>query len=211
VFINGERIVYYYKDNVSNTLGQLRRGTNGTGAINHYIGNVVYDAGQNQTVIQSDNYLWYPGLTATGTVNLSATSNLMIGTGTAFTTELTVGANVFVSDGRYIGQVSRINSDTSARVISPVGFNANTVSFEYAANITKTTTSSNTFTFYSNTGYVRSNLWYSRSNAAITTEDNDILTTESGNILIIDGEYPTNGSGLFNSNTIQVNFLKQGL
>lgn len=211
VFINGERIVYYYKDNTTNTLGQLRRGTNGTGAINHYTGNIVYDAGQNQTIIQSENYIWYPGLTGSGTVNVTATSNLVTGTGTIFTSQLNIGANIFVSDGRYIGQVNRIISDTSARVISAVGFNANSVSFEYAANITKTTTSSNTFTFYSNTGYIRSNLWYSRSNAAITTEDGDILTTESGNVLIIDGEYPTNGSGLFNSNTIQVNFLKQGI
>jgi hypothetical protein len=188
VFINGERIVYYYKDNITNTLGQLRRGTNGTGAKQHFVGNTVYDASQNQLVIQSDNYVWYPGIVANGTINVSAFSNTIIGTNTYFQNELTVGANIFLGDGKYVGRVNRIISNTSAQMVTAVGFYANTASFEYAANVTKVTTSGNNYTFYSNTGYIRSNIWYTGANSNVTNEQ-----------------------GLFNSNTIQVQFLKQGL
>ena len=46
VFINGERITFYVLDIVNNRLGQLRRGTNGTGApLVHAAGLRVYDGG----------------------------------------------------------------------------------------------------------------------------------------------------------------------
>ena len=211
IFINGERIVYYYKNNENNVLGQLRRGTNGTGAKVHYVGNIVYDASQNQQIIQSSNYVWYPGIVKSGTINVAANSTSIIGTGTTFTTDLTVGANIFVADGRYVGKVSSILSDTTARVIEPINFYANTVVYEVSSNVALDTTDGNTYIFDSNIGYIRSNLWYDRANASIMTEEGQVIATESGNILLIDGEYQTNGYGLFNSNSIQIQFLKQGL
>lgn len=211
IFINGERIVYYYKNNDNNVLGQLRRGTNGTGAIAHYTGNLVYDASQNQQIIQSSNYIWYPGVVKSGTINVSASSRTIIGTGTIFSNELTIGANIFVADGRYVGTVTSIVNNTTARVSETVKFNANLVAFEVSSNVTLETTSGNTYTFDSNIGYIRSNLWYDRSNASIMTEDAEIITTESNDSILVDGEYQTNGYGLFNSNSIQVQFLKQGL
>jgi hypothetical protein len=188
IFINGERIVYYYKNNDTNTLGQLRRGTNGTGAVTHYTGNVVYDGSQNQIVIQSDNSIWYPGINGNGTINVSAFSNTVIGTGTYFVSDLEIGSNIFLQDGRYIGKVSRVTSNTVASVISPIGFYANTVSYQISANVLVLTTSGDYANLYADTGYIRSNLWYTPN-----------LSTA------------TNGGGLFNSNTIQAEFLKQGL
>jgi hypothetical protein len=188
IFINGERIVYYYKNNNTNILGQLRRGTNGTGSIPHYIGNIVYDGSQNQVVIQSDNYIWYPGINGNGTINVSAFSNTIVGTGTYFESELEIGANIFLNDGRYIGRVSRINSNIRASVINTVGFYANAVSYQVSSNVTVITTSGNTANLNADVGYIRSNLWYTPN---VSTA--------------------TNGGGLFNSNTIQVEFLKQGL
>ena len=56
VFIGGERITYYTKNDATNTLGQIRRGTAGTGAENHLIGETVVDASQLQLVPYSANY-----------------------------------------------------------------------------------------------------------------------------------------------------------
>jgi hypothetical protein len=188
VFINGERIVYYFKDNTTNTLSQLRRGTNGTGAVPHYTGNIVYDGSQNQVVIQSENYIWYPGINGNGTINVSAFSNTIVGTGTYFASELSIGSNVFLNDGRYVGRVSRIRSNTNVAVINNVGFYANAASYQISSNVTVISTSGNTANLNADTAYIRSNLWYTPN-----------LSTA------------TNGGGLFNSNTIQAEFLKQGL
>lgn len=57
VFINGERITYYTKDDNTNILGQIRRGTAGTGALNHVAGEAVTSGGTDQVVPQSANYL----------------------------------------------------------------------------------------------------------------------------------------------------------
>jgi len=53
VYINGERITYYTKNDGTNTLGQLRRGTLGTGANVHYAGDTVMSGSINQTVPDS--------------------------------------------------------------------------------------------------------------------------------------------------------------
>ena len=62
VFIDGERITYYTKDDNTNTLGQLRRGTAGTGAIAHTAGEIITDGSQVQLVPYSDNYTWTPNV-----------------------------------------------------------------------------------------------------------------------------------------------------
>jgi hypothetical protein len=221
-------------------LSQLRRGTQGTGARAHFIGNIVYDASQNQLILQSDNYIWYPGITANGTITVTYGSTEIAGYGTDFLQSLSIGSNVFLADGRFIGTVSNIGSNTSATVENPIIFKTtvtpaevqiwepgqsyvvgdivfygnsyfvtsnnfvsgstfsginlvnapvvSNVAFTISADVTKTTTSGNSFTFYSNTGYIRSNLWYNTGNVTAT-----------------------DGLGLFNSNSIQVQFMKQGL
>jgi hypothetical protein len=51
IYINKERITYYTVDRVNNVLGQIRRGTGGTGAvITHAAGSRVVDAGQDQRI-----------------------------------------------------------------------------------------------------------------------------------------------------------------
>jgi hypothetical protein len=192
VFINGERIVYYAKDNTANTLSQLRRGTSGTGARTHSAGDTVIDGSQSQLIIDSSVREWYAGNVGTGTINVAANSTTINGTGTLFTTELTEGGNIFLSDGRYVGIISSITTDTEAIVSETPVINAIDSTFEYSADVVLTTTStnlsSNTYTFYSNTGYLRSNLWYASGSGTAT-----------------------NGGGLFTSNTIQAQFLKEGI
>jgi hypothetical protein len=56
VFIGGERITYFAKDNGTNTLSQIRRGTAGTAAFNHIIGQPVEATGVGQLVPLSENY-----------------------------------------------------------------------------------------------------------------------------------------------------------
>jgi hypothetical protein len=51
VFINKERITYFTRDLGENSLGQIMRGTLGTGAVNsHPAGTDVIDAGATQTI-----------------------------------------------------------------------------------------------------------------------------------------------------------------
>ena len=62
IFINGERITYYTKDDSTNILGQIRRGTAGTGAVAHTIGASITDGSQSQLVPYSDNYTYTPNI-----------------------------------------------------------------------------------------------------------------------------------------------------
>ena len=64
VFINGERIVYYTKN--GNVLGQLRRGTLGTGAkLNHATGSRVVDSSAVTQIPNAGNVTWYDAGTNT--------------------------------------------------------------------------------------------------------------------------------------------------
>ena len=55
IFIGGERIEYFTKDDFNNRLGQLRRGTLGTGVRDLYsIGTAVVDAGRKQTIFTNE-------------------------------------------------------------------------------------------------------------------------------------------------------------
>jgi hypothetical protein len=59
IFINGERIIYWAKNNTTNTLTQIRRSTAGTGApAVHLKGSVLEDGSVNMYVPQGDA-LWY--------------------------------------------------------------------------------------------------------------------------------------------------------
>ena len=56
IYIGAERITYYTRDTVNNTLGRLRRSTGGTGAKNlHEVGAVVVDGGADQTIPGTSN------------------------------------------------------------------------------------------------------------------------------------------------------------
>jgi hypothetical protein len=200
VYINGERIVYYSKNNSANTLGQLRRGTAGTAIVNHYVGDLVLDGGQTQHVLESGNYTWTPnvadpGVTTryTGNVTVSTASNVVAGNGSLFNIEFKTGTSIYTNSGDFIGNIGNVISNVSATLTSNSAI-----------------TSSNTsivslYTFQADVPYIRTNLWYTPDSYALIDDAGvtlDILT-ESGN--------PTNGLGLFNANTIQVAFLKQGL
>jgi hypothetical protein len=58
IFIDGERIVYYTKS--GNTLGQIRRGVNGTGAkLKHNRGDRVIDASMRTQIPDAETAVWY--------------------------------------------------------------------------------------------------------------------------------------------------------
>jgi hypothetical protein len=64
VFINSERIVYYTKN--GNVLGQLRRGTLGTGAkLNHAAGSRVVDSSTATHIPNASSVTWYDAGTST--------------------------------------------------------------------------------------------------------------------------------------------------
>jgi hypothetical protein len=60
VTINGERIIYFGKNDATNTLTNLIRGAYGTGANLHASGSTVIDSSYTQIVPMSSNYTWTP-------------------------------------------------------------------------------------------------------------------------------------------------------
>ena len=66
IFINGERITYYTVDLVNNVLGQIRRGTQGTGSANLILsGTKVFDGSQGQVLPGTLSNVWSSTFTAT--------------------------------------------------------------------------------------------------------------------------------------------------
>lgn len=62
VTINGERIIYFSKDDNTNTLSNIIRGAYGTGANAHSIGSTIIDSSYTQIVPMSSNYIWTPNV-----------------------------------------------------------------------------------------------------------------------------------------------------
>lgn len=60
VVINGERIIYLEKNDATNTLSRLIRGSYGTGANSHQSGSEVVDAGYDQIIPYGQTYTWTP-------------------------------------------------------------------------------------------------------------------------------------------------------
>jgi hypothetical protein len=110
VFIGGERITYYTKNDTTNTLGQIRRGTAGTGAKNHLIGDTVTDASQNQLVPYSNNY--------SEVVNANVDVSLVTTSGSVYT---------FAANVPYIKSVLWYNSGSAPTTLIAEPFVANTV------------------------------------------------------------------------------------
>ena len=183
VLINGERITYYSKDNDANTITQLRRGTAGTGAQTHTAGDQVVDGSFNQIVYQSSNYNYtYSSNTANITVRYTGTIN------TSLTSNVVTGTStIFTKElnaGNKLYDIGGNLIGTVATVIS-----SNSAVLTANSLVTLSSASFATYTvFASNTTYTRSNLWYTLGTGAAT-----------------------NQAGLFNANTLQASFLREGL
>ena len=114
IYINGERITYYQRFLANSTLGQIRRGTGGTGATEHLVGSSVVDASPLQVVPQSAP-IGYSFLVNTTVQTTSAnTTPNAIGTYTFLTGNIYVRSNLWLSPGlgsqeivaEYVGNVS---------------------------------------------------------------------------------------------------------
>jgi len=79
VTINGERIVYFEKNDTTNTLSRLIRGAYGTGANIHYINAAVIDSSFTEIVPKSSNYTFTPNantvITTAGGANITFAGN----------------------------------------------------------------------------------------------------------------------------------------
>jgi hypothetical protein len=124
VFINGERITYYTRDLITNTLGQIRRGTQGTATpVIQYAGAVVTDGSVDQIV--------------PGTV-----SNVVLSTTTPYTVTstrsyyLSLTESITANVGDVITQTASGASltvagiDSVARVLLVVRNNSNSLTFQ---------------------------------------------------------------------------------
>ena len=91
IYINGERITYWEKDETTNTLRNIRRGTLGTGTKNHTVGDIVYDGSTSQQLPDTTHY------TAT---NLSGVVVTTAGIGYEYVSDLTyIRSNLWLSPG----------------------------------------------------------------------------------------------------------------
>ena len=149
IFIDGERITYYQKFDSNNTLGQIRRGTGGTGARTHTIGTQVIDASLSQVVPQSVDYQW------------QATANAVLQT-TSLGGYTVVAGNTYTRGNLWYG----------------IGTLPIEISTEIYANL---------------------------SSDFIITQNNVSITTEGGGGP--GATSATDGTGLYNSNTLQVLFI----
>jgi len=83
IFIGSERITYWTVDTATNSVGQIRRGTQGTAAQNiHQVGELVHNAGPSQVVPNTVH--------TTDTL----TSNLTVNVGNVYTKTITVGTEL---------------------------------------------------------------------------------------------------------------------
>ena len=80
--VNGERVMYRYRDLATNTVSGLLRGTAGTAAADHDTGNIVYDLSRNnlmpqqfQNYVDSDTFMGDGSTTFFTAVNVSIASS----------------------------------------------------------------------------------------------------------------------------------------
>jgi hypothetical protein len=68
IFINGERITYYEKDDTTNILGNIRRSTGGTGApALHEVGRQIIGASASALIKNAHSQIWYDFTAGTDT------------------------------------------------------------------------------------------------------------------------------------------------
>jgi hypothetical protein len=193
IFIGAERITYWTANTVSNTLGRIRRGTQGTAAANTYnIGTSVIDSSTQQIV---------PG-SAHGNILLTA-SNIFTVTGT-ISYNLRVSSNISANVGDVLTQVT---SGASATVVgadlitssllvvynSAVDFNHSNVTVGLSGNlqanigsyITQTSSGANLQIVLTNTGGTNVLARYTTVTQLITGLGN--LKLNGSNV----GVYPT--------------------
>jgi hypothetical protein len=98
IFIAGERIEYFIKDDSNNTLGQLRRGTLGTGVREiHSIGSTVVDSGRVQTISTNElTLVQNTSTTDTSTYLINDISSTLLGDAIILDTNLDLTSQVDV-------------------------------------------------------------------------------------------------------------------
>ena len=215
IFINGERITYYIRDLITNTLGQIRRGTQGTATpLIQYAGAVVTDGSVDQIVsgtvanVVSSTTTPYT-VTSTRSYYLSLTDSITANVGDVIT-QTASGASLTVA-----------GIDSIARVLLVVRNNSNSLSFQdnylelsgnitvssgdyitqssTGANVTVLTTGANisnvSVSYYGittiTTGRISGNIAVNGTNVAVYP------TTVTGNV-IVDTEIILNGTSTGN-------------
>jgi hypothetical protein len=98
IFIASERIEYFTKDDSNNMLGQLRRGTLGTGVRELYsIGTSVIDAGRGQTIPTNELILVQNTLTnSTSTYQINSVASTATGDAIVLDNNLDLGSQIDV-------------------------------------------------------------------------------------------------------------------
>lgn len=98
IFVNGERITYWTRNLTTNTLGQIRRSTAGTGSRFHAAGSRVEDGGASMYIPDGDK-LWY-SLIDGGQIGPDGSTLVVQTTGESLQSINTVAANYLRSISR---------------------------------------------------------------------------------------------------------------
>lgn len=190
VFIQGERIEYYTKSN--NIVGQLRRGTMGTGIRDvYYAGTAVIDSGVTQTIQSNDRVLVQSTTCTSNTfvINPQATS---IGDGIVLTPVIVNGVDYTTSQievyyaGRLLSQNTKQKHNVELAYDSGEHGSVTTSTGQYSVDIASQTITLNMMSIF---------------NTATFTTATITVKQKVGEI------WSNNGTSLLSSNTAQAQFL----
>ena len=84
---------------------------------------------ENPTTYQGSNVNFALGRASTGTISFTVGDNIIDGSGTSFISEVKLLDKIYLSDGRYIGQVDAVLSNSQFTITSPVTFSSASTSF----------------------------------------------------------------------------------
>lgn len=187
VYINGEKIVYYSRDTVNNTIGQLRRGVDGTGApLVHAAGSVITEAGATHSIPD--------------TVSAQAETFVASGSATEFTcTQLNANLSAYTDSVKIFIDGSE-NTNFILEQTTPV-IKVKLLDTAPTAGANVTVTVNQEITWLTLAPGAAQNIITDTGENIITDSADNLTTTGSGNAIV-------DGTGLINASTVQAKFIK---
>ena len=206
VFIGAERITYWTSNVATNTLGQIRRGTQGTSVANTYpIGTLVTDASHQQVI---------PG-TVAGNVTLTANTAYTVTDIVSYELQLSnvITANVGDTITQYAsGANVTFLSYGNAAVNSVIVSYNSTNQFNFlTGNVIASSNIAVNGTYTGNVYPINSNIAGSVNTAGNITVTNGTLLQTANIWLNLGTNVATDGTGLIGATTVPALFIKSEL
>jgi len=200
IFIGTERITYYTRDTSANTLGQIRRGTNGTAIQTHLTGRSVVDASIVHDVPETD------------VTSSELSANVTYTSAGTVTYRLNLSGNITANVGDFITQAT---TSANATVIGSDIANSDSVLINYNSSQTFTANTSVSANVAVNGTYTTNVFVESTALEGTVDADGEVTLLKGTKIKTANSWYnlgtttATDGTGLSGSTTKQALFLKE--